>query len=514
MVIVGPGRSVVVLPAGVSQAVVDLLLVVLSVAAAVLLARRVVLTVRAGGDAREVAPWAAYAAGMASYSAAQVRFAWVELVVGGNPRGEPLTNLGYLVAAALVPVAMVLAVRAAHASTSRVRTLLDGLLAGGGLLLLGWLWLVAPALNDGGVTVRQVILPSSSVVSAVAVLTAALVMAARCRPSLSVQLLAAGCLVSATSQVLYLMLVRSGTFVPGGWTAVLSAISLVLLTSGAVVRRPTGVGAGRASDRGPIGWLHAGLLAGLPYLPLLIAVPAVLVVATHRQIGVVELAGTLLLTTVLLLRQALVVVENRRLAGALQERTDVLARLAYRDQLTGLANRAAFTAALDDAVARASVHGRAVVVAFCDLDGFKAVNDACGHAQGDALLVAVAARLQQVARADDVVARLGGDEFAVLIRDAGTRDDDGALAAADLRNRLHVALSVPFSAPGDGDDDDSGRAAAQVLDQVSASIGAVSSSELVATGVMSSPVSADELLREADHRMYAAKRRHHAARAG
>ena len=88
--------------------------------------------------------------------------------------------------------------------------------------------------------------------------------------------------------------------------------------------------------------------------------------------------------------------------------------LAEHDSLTGLTNRRVFGDRLDEALA--SGPGPAsVAVLFCDLDGFKAVNDRLGHHAGDALLGAVAGRLRECLDADDLIARLGGDEFAVLL---------------------------------------------------------------------------------------------------
>jgi diguanylate cyclase (GGDEF)-like protein len=94
-----------------------------------------------------------------------------------------------------------------------------------------------------------------------------------------------------------------------------------------------------------------------------------------------------------------------------------LRSLATEDALTGLANRAFFKRVLERAMAQARLPQRAegFAVLYCDLDGFKAVNDAHGHRAGDLLLQAVARTLKTCVRGSDTVARLGGDEFAVLL---------------------------------------------------------------------------------------------------
>lgn len=88
---------------------------------------------------------------------------------------------------------------------------------------------------------------------------------------------------------------------------------------------------------------------------------------------------------------------------------------ALRDHLTGLPGRALLLERLDHALRAVREHGRPLAVLFCDLDGFKAVNDTLGHAVGDQLLGVVARRLRDSVRAGDMVARLGGDEFAVVL---------------------------------------------------------------------------------------------------
>lgn len=100
---------------------------------------------------------------------------------------------------------------------------------------------------------------------------------------------------------------------------------------------------------------------------------------------------------------------------------------------------------LDLLCARLRDEGNVLGCVFIDLDGFKAVNDTLGHAMGDRVLVATAARLREAARDTDVSIRLGGDEFVVLL----TLDsDDPAGQAAYTAERLIVLLSMPVPLEG------------------------------------------------------------------
>jgi diguanylate cyclase (GGDEF)-like protein/PAS domain S-box-containing protein len=117
-----------------------------------------------------------------------------------------------------------------------------------------------------------------------------------------------------------------------------------------------------------------------------------------------------------------------------------LARLAYFDDVTGLANRRALQDELRAAVRDAKAGERELAVLFVDLDDFKRVNDEHGHHVGDALLRAVADRLRAVVRPGDLLARLGGDEFTLLVRDVA---HDAAGLASDLAARLVAALADP-----------------------------------------------------------------------
>jgi diguanylate cyclase (GGDEF)-like protein/PAS domain S-box-containing protein len=115
-----------------------------------------------------------------------------------------------------------------------------------------------------------------------------------------------------------------------------------------------------------------------------------------------------------------------------------LAHQAYHDELTGLANRTLFQQRLASVLADPAA--AQVAVLFCDLDGFKAVNDSQGHDVGDALLGLVAQRLLYCVRGEDLVARFGGDEFAVLVTDT-----HGLRAARDIADRIEESLRRPFT---------------------------------------------------------------------
>ena len=115
---------------------------------------------------------------------------------------------------------------------------------------------------------------------------------------------------------------------------------------------------------------------------------------------------------------------------------------AFHDNLTGLPNRELLIDRLAQALARASRAESRTAVIFCDLDGFKTVNDSLGHAAGDELLAAVAKRFEACVRAGDTAARFGGDEFAVLLENVD--EEEVGIAA----RRILGALADPFTING------------------------------------------------------------------
>ncbi len=161
---------------------------------------------------------------------------------------------------------------------------------------------------------------------------------------------------------------------------------------------------------------------------------------------------------------------------------DELQHRATHDELTGLPNRAQLMDRLRTSVAALDGQQKLAVL-FCDLDGFKDINDGLGHAVGDQVLIAVARRLRQRCRSADIVARFGGDEFVIVLP---VTDTDQAVAMAD---RLVEVLSEPISV-GDAE---------------------VAPGASIGITVVDRPPEGDDpvdaLLRDADTAMYHAKER-------
>ncbi|TWT36542.1 putative diguanylate cyclase AdrA [Posidoniimonas corsicana] len=115
-------------------------------------------------------------------------------------------------------------------------------------------------------------------------------------------------------------------------------------------------------------------------------------------------------------------------------------RLARTDGLTGLLNAKAFRERAEEELARSVRREHCVSVAFIDCDNFKTVNDTLGHLEGDRLLAAIAAEMQESVRKMDVPARMGGDEFAVLLPE--TTEQQAEQVIARMRERLDAAMAA------------------------------------------------------------------------
>lgn len=128
--------------------------------------------------------------------------------------------------------------------------------------------------------------------------------------------------------------------------------------------------------------------------------------------------------------------------AAVVHRSKMYRLSAMRDPLTGAQNRRGAIAALDAQVGAA--HPESFGLIFIDLDGFKKINDAYGHATGDAILRSVVQRLQAELRSSDCVCRLGGDEFVCVVAPPASDVDVRAVA-----QRLRRAVCQPYSISGD-----------------------------------------------------------------
>lgn len=132
--------------------------------------------------------------------------------------------------------------------------------------------------------------------------------------------------------------------------------------------------------------------------------------------------------------------------GTMESENAKLAHRASHDMLTAMPNRAAFDEQLALRVQAAQARGERFAVLFIDADNFKAANDNHGHSAGDAVLVALSARIRDTLRKDDFAARVGGDEFIVII-DAL----DPGIAPETLVERIQASAAAPIALPGGGE---------------------------------------------------------------
>ncbi|MDP2433911.1 MAG: EAL domain-containing protein [Pseudomonadota bacterium] len=123
-------------------------------------------------------------------------------------------------------------------------------------------------------------------------------------------------------------------------------------------------------------------------------------------------------------------------------------RLAYYDPLTRLPNRRLLLDRLRQALAAGRRSGRRGALLYLDLDDFKKLNDTHGHDVGDLLLVEVTRRLHEAVREGDTISRQGGDEFVVMLENLGAEDDEAAIQAELVGEKVRAALALPYDLDG------------------------------------------------------------------
>ncbi|HEX2213250.1 MAG TPA: GGDEF domain-containing protein, partial [Mycobacterium sp.] len=410
--------------------------------------------------------WLAMTGGLFAWATGEaIWFSYEQLLRYEQTPFPSWADAAYLLFYGGAGVAVLLLSTTDHAQ-SWTRVVLDGLIIAGSAFLISWVAVVNKVFEAGADSGLALAVSMAYPLGDVAIITIVWARGvAAYRPSLG--LLVAGLLVIALSDSAYAAMTTDGTYYTGhfvdlGWILGCGLIGMAALRS-----------VGESLPHRRLGPLAAQVRLWGPYLPLVVAAA----VALHEAVpalGSAPLAGAMVFIVVAVLaRQFIVLAENRQLLNH-------VSRLAFRDQLTGLANRALFLDRVEQAVARHNRDVEPFAVLCLDLDDFKMVNDELGHPAGDELLVRVARRLSGCLRSTDTIARFGGDEFAVLITGA----PDEALVAAE---RILDAFTEPVAIDG-------------ITLTVQPSIG------LTFATSETSPATVDDLLRHADLAMYAAKR--------
>jgi len=172
---------------------------------------------------------------------------------------------------------------------------------------------------------------------------------------------------------------------------------------------------------------------------------------------------------------------------------DQVRQMAFHDTLTNLPNRRLLNDRLSQAVAANKRSGCYGTVMFLDLDNFKSLNDAYGHAVGDLLLIEAADRLKSCVREMDTVGRFGGDEFVVMISELDVDRSESAAEAGFIAEKIRAALAKPYVLQVEHE----GAAKTTVEHHCTASIGVALFGKHEA--------SEEDILKRADAAMYQAK---------
>ncbi|MGW4944316.1 diguanylate cyclase domain-containing protein [Actinoplanes sp. NPDC004185] len=406
-------------------------------------------------------PWWLLLAGLVVFNLGNFVWLWMIYaegrVSGDGSLAEPLFNLANLL---MLSGAVVVVLRRGRRDVGGIIDSAITALALGGLL---WDALLLPQLHATGTP-----MPSQAALF-VDVLIMAGSVGALLRISLvaggrlpAVWLLAGGMAAGLLGNVAAAMIIDPATGVGADWTTMFYMAGYAML--GCAALHPssaliTGAGPAPADDLSTARLTFLGVMTAL--IPVVGGGRAALGLPTD---GLLVAVGSALVIPLVMVRVA-------RLAGQRRRAEQALRRMATHDALTGLPNRAACLERLEtDLAGPRAGHPAGLAVLFTDLDGFKPVNDRLGHAAGDELLIAVAARLRGCVREDDLVSRFGGDEFVVVCRDADPRAAVDAICAR-IREmveqpltvggetvRIGLSVGVAFAGPAATTDDLIGRA--------------------------------------------------------
>lgn len=428
-----------------------------------------VFTVQAARAARGRArsAWWTLSGALVSWNIGQLIWTYHELVRAQRPFPS-LADAFFLLFPVIACVALLLFWNRG-APQLRSLILLDGLIVAGSLFIVSWLLVIGRLYRAGAASrLEFTVSLAYPVLDLVVVTVAAVVLvSAHVSQRIVATLLTVGlvCMAVADSGYAYLSAQReyfSGALIDTWWVA---GLLLIIVAAAASREAPSD----EPAEADMPGW--ASVL--LPYAPLMFAAGVLAARPPSAATAGPVLAVGVLLVLVVLVRQFLAVKLSRRLLATVAEQ-------ALLDPLTGLGNRALFSDRLGHAMQLRSRNKSAVGVLILDIDDFKVVNDTLGHAAGDELLRQAGKRIADRVGLGDTVVRLGGDEFAVIV------EGDGGLPETTAR-RLREAFDEPVEVEG------------REL-PMRISVG------LAVAPPGGNDSSAEELFRQADLAMYAAKR--------
>ncbi|HZC70936.1 MAG TPA: EAL domain-containing protein [Jatrophihabitans sp.] len=411
--------------------------------------------------------WQLLAAGTGCWALGQTIWTYYEVIAATPTPFPSLADAGYLLLPVLAMAGLLVRPSQAFAGRARARIALDVLLVIVSLFTVSWATALGVVYHGGAGSAFAHVVSLAYPAGDVALVTIVVTVLAYAFTGgrLGLVCIGAGLSSIAVADSGFAYFVAIGSYQTGNLIDSFWVGGFLVLGWAAVVDRPVESRTMRGT-RTP----YTTLL--LPYVPS-IAGLAFAVWHLAPSDGDKMLPGAAaVMVFVLLIRQVVVVFENADMADKMQHQ-------AFHDVLTGLANRAMFNDRLSHALEVRQRDRRPLAILLIDLDDFKIVNDSLGHPAGDELLIEVGMRLRVAARAGDTVARLGGDEFAILMEDGGDPTEVAARTLAQLARPVRIGER-------------------QVVTNGSVGIASL--------GPSNTPLSASDVLKQADIAMYTAKR--------
>ncbi len=417
-------------------------------------------------------PWVLMAIGQASFVAGDILWNWYE-VIGEDPFPSMADGL-YLAGYPFIAFGLLLLIRRRLGDGDR-GGILDAAILTTGVAILSWTFFIQPQVVDTELDALSLAFSLAYPIADLLVIGVAmgLLTTAGARTS-SFRTLGLSLVALLVADQIYALQNFDGTYVAGGPLDSIYVIAYILF--GVAVLHPSMV---RLTDPQPVMVTWLGPVRLICLAIAMVTGPILLTVGPSASDGLVVIAiGTALLSLLVLARLYGLVGLLAADVAKRKSLEDQLSYQAFHDPLTGLANRRRFVEQSEVALAARQRTG-SIAALFLDLDDFKTVNDSLGHAAGDELLVAVAARVRASLRSTDIAARLGGDEFGILLLDI-----EGIDYATTVAERLLEAVQAPL-------------ALATTRVEVGASIGVAIDSPAMGR--------VDDLLGDADVAMYQAK---------